>query len=145
MADTHRSAGAVTVRQLARDTSAIIDRVRERNRPMLITRYGIPVASIQPLDIEAWTPSTSATSIGELEEPEIEWDTLDLDDGQRQVLRKVGDRFLMQDVADAADATPGQVALICAHLEIKRLATKTMMGYHLTQLGRRVAEQLRNP
>jgi hypothetical protein len=110
---------------------------------MLITRYGIPVASIQPLDIDAWAPSTVHRSIAELDEPEIDWDALELDEGLRQVLARIGDQFTTNDVTRAGGATSGSAVVSCAHLEIRGLATKTIRGYNLTRLGRRVAGELR--
>ncbi|MGH2756554.1 MAG: type II toxin-antitoxin system Phd/YefM family antitoxin [Actinomycetota bacterium] len=47
---------AVTVRDLARNTAAILDELHSTARPVVITRGGIPVASLQPLDTQPWRP-----------------------------------------------------------------------------------------
>ena len=47
----------VNVRELARNTSKVIDDVSKRNRPTLVTRAGRPVAAVVPIDsvaLEDW-------------------------------------------------------------------------------------------
>jgi len=44
---------AVNVRELARNTSKVIDDVERRKRPAIITRGGRPVAAVVPIDSEA--------------------------------------------------------------------------------------------
>ena len=43
----------VNVRELARNTSKVIDDVSKKHRPTLITRAGRPVAAVVPIDAEA--------------------------------------------------------------------------------------------
>jgi prevent-host-death family protein len=43
----------VNVRELARNTSKVIDDVSKRHRPTLVTRAGRPVAAVVPIDSEA--------------------------------------------------------------------------------------------
>ena len=54
---------AVTVRELARNTAAVIHQVEEHRRPSLITRNGRPVAALVPVDetmLEEWLLTRSA-------------------------------------------------------------------------------------
>lgn len=44
---------AVNVRELARNTSKVIDDVERSKRPAIITRSGRPVAAVVPIDSEA--------------------------------------------------------------------------------------------
>ena len=44
---------AVNVRELARNTSRVIDAVARRKRPTIITRGGRPVAAVVPIDADA--------------------------------------------------------------------------------------------
>ena len=43
----------VNVRELARNTSRVIDGVSKTGQPALVTRDGLPVAAIIPIDAEA--------------------------------------------------------------------------------------------
>lgn len=43
----------VNVRELARNTSKVIDDVSKRRRPTLVTRAGRPVAAVVPIDADA--------------------------------------------------------------------------------------------
>lgn len=43
----------VNVRELARNTSKVIDDVSKRHRPTLVTRAGRPVAAVVPIDADA--------------------------------------------------------------------------------------------
>lgn len=43
----------VNVRELARNTSKVIDDVSKRHRPTLVTRAGRPVAAVVPIDSDA--------------------------------------------------------------------------------------------
>ena len=43
----------VNVRELARNTSKVIDDVSKRRRPTLVTRAGRPVAAVVPIDSDA--------------------------------------------------------------------------------------------
>lgn len=43
----------VNIRELARNTSKVIDDVSKRHRPTLVTRAGRPVAAVVPIDAEA--------------------------------------------------------------------------------------------
>src|SRR5258706_14189368 len=54
--------GTVNVRELARNTSKVIDDVAKRRRSTLITRAGRPVAALIPIDsdaLEDWLPASS--------------------------------------------------------------------------------------
>lgn len=42
--------GQVSIRDLQRDTSRVIDRVESSGRPELVTRRGHPVAALVPID-----------------------------------------------------------------------------------------------
>jgi prevent-host-death family protein len=44
---------AVNVRELARNTSKVIDGVERSKRPAIITRSGRPVAAVVPIDFDA--------------------------------------------------------------------------------------------
>lgn len=44
---------AVNVRELARNTSKVIDDVERLKRPAIITRSGRPVAAVVPIDFDA--------------------------------------------------------------------------------------------
>jgi len=137
------SAGAVTVRELARSTSAVIDRVREGGTPMIITRSGLPVAAIHPLEIDLWKPESRAEELLGVGEPDIDIEGLELDDGMKLVLSRVKDPFHDYDVSRITGKKPGDVAMICARLKLEGLASKKMMGYYLTKTGRRVSALLR--
>ncbi len=56
----------VNVRELARNTSKVIDEITRRKGAMLVTRDGLPVAAIVPIDAEAlddWLLSQAPDSI----------------------------------------------------------------------------------
>lgn len=46
--------GTVGVRELARRASAIIDEIVNKKEPALITRRGVPVAYVMPVDRDAF-------------------------------------------------------------------------------------------
>jgi hypothetical protein len=99
---------------------------------MLITRYGLPVAVIQPLDIDPWESRIPAPTVPDLEEPPIDWDALALTDAQELLMAELDDRFL----------NTGDVVFV--HLELKGLVETAFGGdCHLTGLGRRVRDALR--
>ena len=53
----------VTVRELARNTAAVIQQVEETRRPALITRNGRPAAALIPVDeatLEEWLLAQAA-------------------------------------------------------------------------------------
>ena len=138
-----RSAGAITVRQLARNTSEVLDRVREADAPIIITRHGLPVAAIHPLEIDPWRPVAKKPEISELAEAPIDLEEFDLDEVQKKVLSQVGERFTVGDVGRIGGLEPKDTALVCARLEMKGLSSLGMMNYGLTKTGRRVAALLR--
>lgn len=138
-----RSAGAITVRQLARNTSEVLDRVREADAPIIITRHGLPVAAIHPLEIDPWRPVARESQISELAEAPIDLEEFDLDEIQKKVLSRVGERFTVGDVGRIGDLHPSDTALVCARLELKGLISLGMMNFSLTKTGRRVAALLR--
>jgi prevent-host-death family protein len=45
---------SVGIRQLQRDTSAVVDRVARTGRPTFVTNRGKPVAAVVPVDLEAF-------------------------------------------------------------------------------------------
>ena len=52
----------VNIRELARNTSKVIDDVAKRHRPTLVTRAGRPVAAVVPIDaaaLEDWILANS--------------------------------------------------------------------------------------
>jgi antitoxin (DNA-binding transcriptional repressor) of toxin-antitoxin stability system len=56
----------VNVRELARDTSKVIDRISRRREPALVTRDGLPVAAIVPIDadaLDAWILANAPESV----------------------------------------------------------------------------------
>ena len=111
-----RSAGAVTVRQLARNTSEVLDRVREVDAPIIITRRGLPVAAIHPLEIDPWRPIARRSEISEFAEPPIDLEGFELDEVQKKVLSEVDDRFSVGDVGRISGLPPSETALVCARL-----------------------------
>jgi prevent-host-death family protein len=44
--------GTVTIRDLQRDTSRVVDEVERSRRPQLVTKHGRPVAAVVPIDAE---------------------------------------------------------------------------------------------
>jgi prevent-host-death family protein len=94
-----KSAGAVTVRELARSTSAVIDRVRVKDAPMIITRNGLPVAAIHPLEIDPWKPESKSEQGLGLGEPDIDIEEFELDEDMKLVLSQVKDPFHPHDVS----------------------------------------------
>ena len=45
--------GTVSIRDLARETSKVVDEVAKSGRPMLVTRRGKPIAAVVPVDPDA--------------------------------------------------------------------------------------------
>ena len=142
MHEAQAAAGAVSIRQLARQTSAVIDWVRERDKPMLITRNGVPVAMIQSLEFDSWHSAAKPQTVLPPMESEIDWEALDLSDREKRVLPVLKEIFDLEDISDDAGLSGGQAAVSCAYLETKRLAKKTIVGYRLTKLGRQVQRAL---
>jgi prevent-host-death family protein len=53
LTDDSRSVGVVNVRDLTRRTSEVIDEVEFEGHALLVTRRGVPVATINPIDHSA--------------------------------------------------------------------------------------------
>jgi len=56
----------VNVRELARNTSKVIDGIARTHQPALVTRDGLPVAAIVPIDadaLDAWILMNSPKSV----------------------------------------------------------------------------------
>lgn len=131
------------MRQLARHTAAVLDRVREADAPIIVTRHGRPVAAIHPLEIDPWAPIKTKPDLPELEESELELGTFELDEPLKKVLWFVEEWFSLADIRRLTDLSVSDTLISCGRLEVKGLAAKGRMGYRLTRTGRRVAEELR--
>ena len=131
-----------TVRQLARDTAAILETVVGEGAPMTITRRGVPVAELRPLRLTPWAPTVEDVACG-APLPDVDIDGLDLDDYQRTLLVSCRDGFVPDEAARVLEnATPSQISLTLAYMEMKGLARKTGLGYRFTGLGKDVAQVL---
>lgn len=56
----------VNMRELSRRTSGVVDEMRSRKRPTLVTRGGRPVAALVPIDptaLEDWVLATAPTYV----------------------------------------------------------------------------------
>lgn len=56
----------VNMRELSRRTSGVVDEMRSRKRPTLVTRAGRPVAALVPIDptaLEDWVLATAPTFV----------------------------------------------------------------------------------
>ena len=56
----------VNMRELSRRTSGVVDEMRSRKRPTLVTRGGRPVAALVPIDptaLEDWVLATAPTFV----------------------------------------------------------------------------------
>ena len=138
-----RRSGAVTMRQLSRQTAAIIDRVRENDAQVLITRHGIPVATIQPLEIEPWARQPRR-AVPEIEEEEVDLDGFELTELMRELLRDADHGWLdVNRTGRRLEVGAIETMPATGGLELKGLTTKTLTGrYELTRTGRRVVEKL---
>lgn len=137
---------AVTVRQLARDTSRVIDKVRESDRPVIITRHGIPVAAIHPLEIDPWAPQPLKPTIPGVEEKAIELDSFDLSGLRKDILRELAEGNVIDDIAHKLKASIPQLGVDVTGLELAGLVSSSFGGrYRLTKTGRRVVEMLWSP
>lgn len=56
----------VNIRELSRRTGGVVDEMRSRKRPTLVTRGGRPVAALVPIDptaLEDWILATAPTFV----------------------------------------------------------------------------------
>ena len=56
----------VSIRELSRNMGTMMDRVARRRKPLLITRAGLPVAALIPIDadaLDAWILASAPESI----------------------------------------------------------------------------------
>lgn len=137
-----RRAGAITIRDLARQTSAVIDRVREEDSPVIITRNGIPVATIQPLEVDPWARQPGRP-IPAMKEEEIDIDTFELTEVMKEILRDIGSGFQLNRTISRTGVDVKEALAAFGHMELKGLTTKTRTGYEeLTRTGCRVFEEL---
>ena len=57
----------INMRELSRRTGGVVDEMRSRKRPTLVTRGGRPVAALVPIDpgaLEDWILATAPTFVG---------------------------------------------------------------------------------
>jgi antitoxin (DNA-binding transcriptional repressor) of toxin-antitoxin stability system len=131
-----------TARALARETSALLDRVSRDRKSILITRGGLPVAILQPLDGVQFQPF-GADEAGGLEmkaPPEVELDSYALSEGARRFLIALDDGL---HYLRALKHAPEETFQLLGRLEFLRLTTKLFSGYTLTIEGRTVVAALR--
>jgi antitoxin (DNA-binding transcriptional repressor) of toxin-antitoxin stability system len=77
---------SVTIRDLARNAAAIFDELSAEGRPLVVTRGGIPVASLQPLDVQPWRPLPQANPLEAAEVDPVDLETLTLSELQRDII-----------------------------------------------------------
>jgi len=56
----------VSIRELSRNMGTVMDRVARRRQPLLVTRGGLPVAALIPVDadaLDAWILASAPESI----------------------------------------------------------------------------------
>jgi len=56
----------VSVRELSRNIGTVMDRVARRRQPLLVTRFGLPVVALIPIDadaLDAWILASAPESI----------------------------------------------------------------------------------
>lgn len=134
-----RPVRCVTARQLARNTSQILDEIRREAHTVMVIRHGVPVALLGPtpdnvLPIAAPPPSA--------EEPEeLDLSGLDLSALQRRILVAM-DRLDFPRVREALGAGHGEFSLELLGLQMKHLVVNGLAGHQLTREGLRVAQAL---
>lgn len=143
-----RWVATVTARTLGRDTAAVLARVAEKRHPILVTRGGMPVAVLEPLDgvqFHHFTRETSALTghdAGTQHQPDLTRLTEhELTEIHCRLLLLVDDRI---HYLQADGYIPGDdLHLELTWLEIRGFVSRRMAGYSLTGLGARVVEMLR--
>jgi prevent-host-death family protein len=85
---------AVNVRELARNTSKVIDDVERSKRPAIITRSGRPVAAVVPIDFDAledWILANAPEFVEGMRQAEEEFrrgETISMDELFARIERK---------------------------------------------------------
>jgi prevent-host-death family protein len=85
---------AVNVRELARNTSKVIDDVERSKRPAIITRSGRPVAAVVPIDFDAledWILANAPVFVEGMRQAEEEFrrgETISMDELFARMARK---------------------------------------------------------
>jgi prevent-host-death family protein len=85
---------AVNVRELARNTSKVIDEVERLKRPAIITRSGRPVAAVVPIDFDAledWILANAPVFVEGMRQAEEEFrrgETISMDELFARIERK---------------------------------------------------------
>jgi prevent-host-death family protein len=85
---------AVNVRELARNTSKVIDDVERSKRPAIITRSGRPVAAVVPIDFDAledWILANAPVFVEGMQQAEEEFrrgETISMDELFARIARK---------------------------------------------------------
>lgn len=138
-----RWVASVSARRLGRDTAAILQRVAEKRHPILVTRGGLPVAILQPLDGVGFQPfHTDADGNVQMQNaPQVDLDSYDLSEGARRFLIALDDGLhYLRALRFAPDEAQYEML---GTLEVRRLIDKQLTSYSLTSQGRAVVEALR--
>ena len=132
----------VTARELARRTAALLDEVQSEGAPVLVTRNGLPAATIHPIDDAPLRPFfVRGADSGDTDEVDVGEQSLD--DIAQDVLLGVRRRLAFDDIVATSGRSASDVTMALARLEIGRLISKQLGGYVLTIRGKRVADALR--
>jgi prevent-host-death family protein len=143
-----RPVTAISTRTLVRESAAVLDRVSREHVSILITRGGLPVAILQPLDGVRFQPF--AASVGDagggLETraiPEVDLSPYELNaDACHFLLAMDGARHYMHAMRYARDQ--GSMRALLGRLEVRGVIRKTLSDYVLTSEGRAVIETLQH-
>lgn len=142
----------VTVRQLSRDTAAILDRLERDDQQLTIVRYGRVVAYLTSAGgLVPGDPASGTDSQDELDVPAAEKivGEAGMDANMRRMLLAVEtDRFATRTLNQAGERESrekvSQLVVALARLEVKGFILKTAWrGYVQLERGKEVAAALR--
>lgn len=138
----------VTARQLARETSRLLDELHREGTCLLVTRHGYPVAAMYA----AGTSNLRAAirSAATMAEPPdagtvdvtAELERLALDPSEQRVLEGFLEKSTLDEIL-ALGLELQEVMRAAASLQFKQLVVRDLMGYKPTMLGRTIAKALR--
>ncbi len=124
----------ITLRHLARYPSKVVDEIEERREPILVLRYGRPVAIITPFGA-----TSGAAPSAEPEEPE---EMPELSATEQLALRAIADGGRWETFMAEHDVPIGAALAAMTGLELAGLVERTFAGYRLTRRGMVVARRM---
>lgn len=139
-----RAVRSVSLRQLSRRTTSLLEEILDDGGAVLVTRYGSPVALLSPLE-DAQIDRMASRRAASEEVDEVAEVVPDLDARQRAVLARVVAKFPYSWNANdpwvRREELPATLVAM-TKLELAGLVERVPLGLRATKLGKRAHETL---